>query len=157
MNQGLYNFLLHAHSVGRWIVLLLLLFAILNSLIAGDRPYIRTDNRLGLLLTIFADLMLLIGAYLWYAGSWGYQTIQRMGGLTAVMKDPTARFYVVEHLAGMLIAIILIHIGKAQGRKKISDRAKHRRTMIFYFLALLIILASIPWPFRAIGTGRGWY
>jgi hypothetical protein len=157
MNQSFYNFLLHAHSVGRWIVLLLLLFGILNSLIAGNRPYIRTDNRLGLLLTIFADLMLLIGAYLWYAGSWGYKTIQSMGSLTAVMKDPTARFYVVEHLAGMLIAIILIHIGKAQGRKKISDRSKHRRTMIFYFLALLIILASIPWPFRAIGAGRGWY
>jgi hypothetical protein len=64
---------------------------------------------------------------------------------------------VVEHLAGMLIAIILIHIGKAQGRKAISDRAKHRRTMIFYLLALLIILASIPWPFREIGVGRGWY
>ena len=45
----------------------------------------------------------------------------------------------------------------AQGKKRISDSAKHRRTMIFYFLAILIILASIPWPFREIGAGRGWY
>jgi hypothetical protein len=57
----------------------------------------------------------------------------------------------------MLIAIILLHIGKAQGKKRISDKAKHRRTLIFYFLALLIILASIPWPFREIGADRGWY
>src|ERR1700694_5259546 len=149
--DSLYNALLHVHSVGRWIVLLLLLFAILNSLIAGDRPYIRTDNRLGLLLTIFADLMLIVGGYLWYAGSWGYKLIEARG-LSAVMKDHTARFFAIEHLAGMLIAIILIHVGKAQGRKKISDRSKHRRTLIFYFLALLIILASVHWPFRGIGV-----
>ncbi len=157
MDISLYQALVHAHSVGRWILLLLLIFAILNSLIAGNRPYIRTDNRLGLLLIIAADLMLVLGIYLWVVGDWGYKLIERMGGMSAVMKDPTARFYAVEHLAGMLIAIILIHIGKTQGRKQISDKAKHRRTMIFYLVALLIILASIPWPFREIGAMRRWY
>lgn len=156
MDNSLYNALLHAHSVGRWIVLLLLLFAIINSLIAGNRPYIKSDNRLGLLLTVFADLMLLIGAYLWYAGSWGYKLIEA-NGMSAVMKDNSMRFFAIEHLAGMLIAIILIHIGKAQGKKQMSDKSKHRRTMIFYLLALLIILASVPWPFRAIGVHSGWY
>jgi len=50
----------------------------------------------------------------------------------------------------------LIHLGKAQGKRPIGDRAKHRRTMIFYLVALLIILASIPWPFREIFQTRGW-
>src|SRR5215203_6054678 len=104
--DSLYNAFLHAHSIGRWIVLLLLVFAILNSLIAGNRPYIRTDNRLGLLLTIAADLMLLIGIYLWFAGPWGYKQIETRG-MSEIMNDPSARFFVVEHLAGMLIAIIL--------------------------------------------------
>ena len=156
MNTSLYSAMLHVHSVGRWIVLILLLFAILNSLIAGSRPYIRTDNRLGLLLTIAADLMLLIGIYLWFAGPWGYKLIQA-NGMSNVMRDSAQRFFAIEHMAGMLIAIILIHLGKAQGRKAISDRAKHRRTMIFYLLALLIILASIPWPFRTAGIHSGWY
>ncbi len=154
--MNLYQILLHVHSVGRWIVMLLLIFAILNSLIAGNRPYIRTDNRLGLLLTISADLMLLIGIYLWYAGEKGYKTIESMG-FSAAAKNAGTRFFAIEHLAGMLIAIILIHIGKSQGRKKISDRSKHRRTLIFYLLALLIILASVPWPFRGIGAGSHWY
>jgi hypothetical protein len=153
---SLYSAMLHAHSVGRWIVLILLLFAIINSLIAGNRPYIKSDNRLGLLLTIFADLMLLIGVYLYFAGSLGYKAIQSTG-MSAVMKDPYNRFFAVEHLAGMLIAIVLMHIGKAQGRRPIGDKAKHRRTMIFYLVALLIILASIPWPFREIFANRGWY
>jgi hypothetical protein len=147
--------MLHAHSVGRWIVFVLLLFAIINSLLAGKRPYIKSDNRLGLLLTIFADLMLVIGVYLYFAGSLGYKAIQ--SGMGAAMKDPYTRFFAVEHLAGMLIAIILIHIGKAQGKRPIGDRAKHRRTMIFYLVALLIILASIPWPFREIFANRGWF
>jgi hypothetical protein len=152
---SLYSAMLHAHSVGRWIILILLLFAIINSLLAGNRPYIKSDNRLGLLLTIFADLMLLIGVYLYFAGSLGYKAIQ--SGMGAVMKDPYNRFFAVEHLAGMLIAIILMHIGKAQGRRPIGDKAKHRRTMIFYLVALLIILASIPWPFREIFQTRGWF
>jgi hypothetical protein len=153
---SLYTAMLHVHSVGRWIVLLLLVFAILNSLIAGGRPFIKSDNRLGLLLTIFADIMLLVGIYLWFAGSWGYRQIQDHG-MNVVMKNPTLRFYAIEHMAGMLIAIILIHVGKAQARRPIGDRAKHRRTLIFYFLALLIILVSIPWPFRVASMHSGWY
>ncbi len=156
MDTSLYSAMLHTHSIGRWIVLLLLLFAIINSLIAGNRPYIRTDNRLGLLLTIAADLMLLIGIYLYFVGPWGYKLIEE-NGMGAVMKDPALRFFAVEHLAGMLIAVVLMHIGKAQGKKAIGDRAKHRRTMIFYLVALLIVLASIPWPFRPGFEGRGWY
>src|SRR3712207_4608521 len=97
MNSELYNVLLHLHSAGRWIVLILLLIAIFNSMVAGSRPYIRTDARTGLFLTIFTDLMLLIGIVLWFLGPWGYQTIQNRG-MGEVMKDPTARFYAIEHL-----------------------------------------------------------
>lgn len=157
MNNELYNVLLHLHSVGRWIVLVLLLIAIFNSAVAGNRPFIKSDNRTGLLVTIFADLMLLIGIALWFMSPrWGYTTIQARG-MADVMGDATARFYVIEHLTGMLIAIILLHIGKAQARKPIGDRAKHRRTVIYYTIALLLILLSIPWPFRSIAAGSGWF
>ena len=155
MDPSFYNGLLHVHSAGRWVVLLLLLFAILNSLIAGNRPYIRTDNRLGLLLTISADLMLLIGLVLWYFSPVGLNAIRTNNGISGM--DPYTRFFALEHFAGMLIAVVLMHIGKAQGRKAISDKAKHRRTMIFYLIALLIIIASIPWPIREIFQNRGWF
>jgi hypothetical protein len=157
MNADMYSFLLHLHSILRWVVLLLLLVAIFNSLVAGSRPFIRSDARTGSILVIFADMMLLLGLAIWYFGPRGYKLIEAMG-MNAVMKDPYARFFAVEHFAGMLIAIILLHIGKAQGRKAISDKAKHRRTLIFYLLALLIILVSIPWPFREMFKGIGhWY
>ena len=157
MNAELYNILLHVHSVGRWIILLLLLIAIFNSLVAGGRPFIKSDNRTGLLLTIFVDLMLLIGLALWYFSPLGYPAIEKSGGMDVVMKDPVYRFFVIEHFAGMLLAIILIHVGKTQAKRRISDRAKHTRTVIFYTIALALILITIPWPFREVGAGRGWY
>jgi hypothetical protein len=156
MNAELYNVLVHLHSVGRWIVLLLLLIAIFNSLVAGKRPFIKSDARTGTLLVIFTDLMFLIGLALWYFGARGFHVMQG-GNMSEVMKTPALRFFAVEHSVGMLIAIILIHIGKAQARKQISDKAKHKRTLLFYLLALLIILATIPWPFREVGAGSHWY
>jgi hypothetical protein len=157
MNDSLYNGLLHIHSFGRWIVLALLVIAILRSLTAGKGNFTHRDQRIGLMLTIFADIMLLIGIYLYFAGQWGYKQIENFGGMGEVMKNPTARFFAVEHILGMLIAIILMHIGKAQGKKDLPHRTKHTRTLIYYLLALLIILATIPWPFREIGAARGWY
>ena len=151
MSNAVYSLLLHVHSIGRWFVLLLLVIAFFNSLFAGSRAYTRGDLRTGTILTIFAD-----GIALWFGGSRGYKMIQQLG-MSGVMKDSTTRFFAVEHLTMMLIAIILIHIGKAQGKKVISDKAKHLRTVIFYGLALLLILISIPWPFRTVGSGSGWY
>jgi protein-S-isoprenylcysteine O-methyltransferase Ste14 len=156
MSADVYTFLLRLHSIGRWIVLLLLLIAIFNSLVAGKRPWIRTDARTGSILVIFADLMFLVGLALWYFGGKGYKYIESMG-MKVVMKDSYMRFFAIEHISMMLVAIILIHIGKVQGKKAISDKSKHRRTLIFYLLALIIILISIPWPFRQIGAGSHWY
>src|SRR3954468_12349496 len=116
MNGDLYSILLHVHSIGRWILLILLVIAIFNSLIAGKRPYIKSDARTGLLLTIVADTMLLVGLALWYWGPNAYQAIIKAGGMSKAMDSPHTRFYGVEHIAGMLIAIVLIHIGKAQGK-----------------------------------------
>jgi len=156
MSQSLHDILLHVHSVGRWLLMLLLLIAIFNSLVAGQRPFIKSDARTGLILTIVADTMLLLGLALWFFGPFGYAVIQSMG-FKAAMQNDGARFFVMEHTVGMLIAIVLIHIGKAQAKKKIIDRKKHVRTMVFYLVALLVILASVPWPFLTAGAGRGWF
>ena len=156
MSQDMYGLLVHLHSIGRWIILLLLLIAIFNSMVAGNRPWIRTDARTGTILVIFTDLMFLLGLAIWFFGPKGYKLIQSFG-MSSVMKDASNRFFAIEHITMMLLAVILIHIGKAQARKSISDKAKHRRTLIFYLIALIIILAAIPWPFRSVGAASHWY
>ncbi len=153
MNE-IYGYLLQAHSILRWFVLLFLLIVIFRHATAGNRTFRAGDRTAGTWLIIAADLMFIIGVYQWVVGPFGLKAIQN-NGMSVVMKDPVARFFAVEHFAGMLIAIILIHIGRSYIRKNMPDRVRHRRSLIFYALALLLILLSIPWPFRE-GLGRPW-
>jgi hypothetical protein len=151
----MYSGLLHLHSGLRWILLLLLVVIVVRSLGAA-KPFTATDKKLGLFTMIVADIQLLVGLYQWFAGSLGIKNIQLMG-MKEVMSNPYSRFFAVEHFLGMLIAIILIHIGRGYAKKDITDKVKHKRTLVFFGLALLIILVSIPWPFREIFSGRGWF
>ncbi|HEU4573656.1 MAG TPA: hypothetical protein VFS36_01535 [Chitinophagaceae bacterium] len=153
----MYTGLLHLHSFLRWVILLLLVIIVLRSLAAGSRPFNQTDKKLGLFAMIACDITLLVGLYQWAFGdTWGLISIKTRG-FAEVMKDPVARFFAVEHMAGMLLAIILVHIGKGYAKKNLPDNVKHKRTLVFFGLALLIILVSIPWPFRVVGAGRGWF
>jgi heme A synthase len=68
------------------------------------------------------------------------------------MGDSLLRFYGVEHILGMLIAFHLMMIAVIKIRRQPSD--KWNKTVRIYFgLALLVTLLSIPWPFRGFGTG----
>jgi len=146
----MYQGILHLHNLGRWVVLILLLVAVFKSLagMTGNKPFTPGDKKTGLFLMIAAHIMLLIGLYQWFAGP-GLQSIQSMG-MKNVMQNGVARFWAVEHPVGMLIGIILITIGRGSAKKNISDKAKHSRSFWFYFFALIIIVASVPWPFREV-------
>lgn len=152
----MYNGLLHLHSVLRWIILILLLVAIYRSLVDKNKAFTPGHRKTGLFLLISADLMLVLGLYQWFAGNWGLKSIQD-NGMSVVMKNQVLRFYAIEHIMAMVIAIVLIHIGYAHSKKSIPDEMKHKRTLLYYGLALLIILISIPWPFRIVGAGRTWF
>ena len=62
------------------------------------------------------------------------------------MKDDAGRFFAIEHSISMIVAIVLITMARGVYRKTIPDGKKHRRCIILYLFALLIILAMIPWP-----------
>lgn len=151
----MYNGMLHLHSVLRWIILILLLVAIYKSYTDRNKAYTAGHKKTGLFLMIFCDVMLAVGIYQWYAGDWGLKIIQ-LNGMGEVMKNSVLRFFAIEHTTAMLIAIVLVHIGYSYSKKDISDSQKHKRTLLYFGLALLIILISIPWPFRLVGAGRTW-
>src|SRR5215212_6370141 len=134
----MYQGLLHLHNFGRWVVIILLVVAIARSFsgMTGNKAFTTGDKKTGLFLMIAAHTMLLIGLYQWFAGPWGLHNIQRLG-MKTVMQDNVYRFWAVEHLTGMLLAIILITIGRSSAKKNISDNAKHRRSFWFYFIAFI--------------------
>jgi hypothetical protein len=65
------------------------------------------------------------------------------------MKNSTYRFFWVEHPLMMLIAIVFITVARGQAKKSIPDAVKYKKAFWFFIIALLLIVASIPWPFRA--------
>ncbi len=151
----MYQGLLHTHNLLRWVILIFLLLAIFRHMTGGNKPFDKTDKGLGLPLLISAHLTLLIGLYQWIVGPWGLKLIQA-NGMSPVMKDSVMRFWAIEHPLMMLIAIILITIGYGQRKTKHTSRVQRRRSLVYYFLALIAILLAVPWPFREV-IGRPWF
>ena len=135
--------LLHLHSILRWIILLLLLICLVQALSKNIAV-----RKMSLWLMISAHLMLIVGIYQVFFGRYGINK-----GLPAgveLMKDKFYRFFWVEHPLMMLIAIILITI--ARGKAKALN---YKAVSWLLFIALLLIFAAIPWPFRE-GVARPW-
>ena len=103
----------------------------------------RTDNVLGIVFTSLMDLQLLTGLVLYFFLS--PITKLAMSDFGAAMKDSGIRFYAVEHFAMMLIAVVLVHIGRAKSKKGKTDLAKFKTAIIFFLIAFVVILAAIPW------------
>ncbi len=142
----MYNILLSLHSILRWVIVILLLVNILRLFSST----VTNKVALSKWLLIAAHTTLLIGLYQYFAGGSGYALIAQYG-MADVMKNSAYRFWVVEHPTGMVASIIFITVGHISLKK--SGNAK--RTAVFYTIALIIILATVPWPMRE-GIGRPW-
>lgn len=147
----MYETVLTVHSLLRWVVLLAALVALARAVSGwtGRRAWTTADERAGKRFTIAFDIQFLIGLILYVALSpWTAAAFRDFG---AAMGDSVARFWAVEHLFGMFVALALAHIGRARARRASDGVAKHRTSAIFYGLSLVVMLITIPWPFMAAG------
>lgn len=147
--------LLQVHSILRWVILLLLLLSIIQSFIGWlkHRELREGDTKLWLFTMISAHTTLLIGLILLFFGRFGILSSGLPEGVE-LMKDKFYRFFWVEHPTGMLVATILITLGRGVVKKQITDPLKYKRAFWYFLVALIIILATVPWPGREI-VGRG--
>ena len=143
----MYTGLVHLHNLLRWVVLIALVIAILSIVLKKDAL------KAGKVLMISAHTSLLLGLYQYFFGNVGFQLIKSAaGGMKELMKDPASRFWAVEHAFSMILAIVFITIGHIKYKKT----GKANPTLIFYVIALILILLMTPWPFKAF-VGRPWY
>ena len=135
------------HNILRWAILLFGIWTLLNALsgVMSKRPYSLNDNRSNLFFMISCDIQLLLGLVLYFSNSW-FDTLK--SGMAQAMKVPMLRFFTIEHSLMMIIAWILVHVGRTSVKRATTDAAKHKKMLLYFGLALLLILASIPWPFR---------
>ena len=140
MNTGL----LHLHNLLRWVILITLLVSIYKLVVKQDAL------KFTKILLISSHTTLLLGIYQYFTGLVGFQLI-KTSGMAVVMKDAASRFWAVEHIFSMVLAITLITIGHIRYKKTQKPTA----SLILFVIALLLILLAMPWPFRA-GIGRPW-
>lgn len=143
-----YNVLTHLHSGVRWLLLLFLILAILNTVYKNKKKWILNceDCAFSILTMIFAHLQLVAGLVLYFISP-------KVIFNAASMKDSLLRFFLLEHIAIMIIAIILITFGYIKSKKSSDERRKSKAILIYYGIALILILIAIPWPFRNLGAG----
>ena len=133
------------HSLLRWAVLLFGVIAIIKAIggLSGKRIYTSGDNKMSLFFMISCDIQFLLGLALYFGNSW-FDKLKEPGN----MKISSIRFFTIEHSMMMILAWILVHMGRVLVKKSLTDSAKHKKTLIFFGLAIVLILAAIPWPVR---------
>lgn len=148
----MYNALLHAHSGLRWVALLLLLWAIANA-VRSQRSgtYEKKDRLINLFSMVMLHIQLLIGLALYFINARS-KVVYAEGW----MGESVYRFYGLEHIAGMIIAITVVTLGRRKAESLTNTRDKHRKVAAYYTIGLIIILLSIPWPFRQ-ALGGAWF
>lgn len=140
------NHLLLTHSVLRWAVLLFGLYAITKAALGliKDQEYTKTHNLSRLLFLISMHLQVVIGLMLYF-------TMNKHANIE--MGNSVSRFWGVEHIFGMILAAVLITIGSSKTKKAVEAKRKHKLSFRFFLIGMILILATIPWPFRE-GIGR---
>ena len=140
----MYTGLLHLHSALRWVVLILLVAATLRFLIGwfAKHSFGKGDEKLRLFTLISAHLQLVIGLVLYFISP-AVQFNDK------TMENDSLRFWSLEHILMMILAIVCITVGHSISKRKEEATAKHRILAIMFTLALVLIFSAIPWPWRA--------
>jgi peptidoglycan/LPS O-acetylase OafA/YrhL len=140
-----YGIIKGLHSGFRYIVLLLVLVAIAQSVAGwlGKKAYTEGNRKVNLFAMISVHTQILIGLALYFISPFVRFTSE-------TMKDADTRYWTVEHIAMMIFAMILVTIGHSRSKKILVPEGKHRAITIFYGLALLVIVVAIVQSHRPL-------
>lgn len=145
----MYIIILRLHSFLRWLVLITLLYAIFRSFTGWmlKKSFSRFDNTVRHGTATVAHIQLILGITLYYISPIVSYFLHHFKD---AVHQRQIRFFGMEHSSMMLIAVIMITIGSSKARRQAADCSKFKTIAIWYTIALLIILFSIPWPFSPL-------
>lgn len=140
----MYEILLTIHNLARWLFLAAALYAMIRALqgVRNQSPFGKSDKTAGAVLLSIAHSQLLIGLVLWFISPKVQDAIAMIG---ASMKDSDKRLQILEHPLTMILAVVLIQIGRIKSKKAYADSDKHKRSLMYYGLGLVMVLSRIPW------------
>jgi len=132
----MYGTLLLLHSLVRYFVLIFLIVLIVKSFTGwqGKKEFTGADNKISLFTLIFTHIQFLLGLILYFVSPFVV-----FGG----ERDATSRYWTMEHISMMLIAVALITVARSTSKRMSDANAKHKRLFILNTVALVIIIAAI--------------
>ncbi len=134
------------HNLLRWILLPIILFILYRSYVGWftNKAFEKLDNALGGAMIGLAHSQLLIGLIIYFSSERGLKLLSTPG----VMKDAISRLYALEHPLTMIIAIVLLQLGRSFSKKASNDTARFKAIAIYTSIAMLLILSrQINWNF----------
>jgi hypothetical protein len=141
----MYTTVLALHSWIRWIALVAGVGATMATMRdSSGSPGTARADRWGLALVTALDIQMLLGLLLYLVVSPNMAEIRANFG--AAMKDPVARFWAVEHITSMMVAVIVTHVGRVLARKAASADAKRMRLFVCFAVATVLMFLAMPWP-----------
>ena len=149
----MYNGILGIHSLLRWAMIVFLVINIIRVNVEAHEHFDKLDKKWSLRLLIVSHLSLLSGLYQYFFGEKGIALVKTFG-MAQVMKTAGLRYWVVEHITSMIIVVALVTVSHSFSKKDITPIKKHRTMSILLVIALLIIFAAAPWPFREVEIAR---
>lgn len=147
----MYQFVLPLHSLVRWFVLISLLFAIYNAYKGWltNKAFTKFDNSVRHWTATIAHIQLVLGILLYFISP---IVDYFLNNFSESVRNNEMRFFGMEHSAMMLIAILLITIGSLLAKRRKTDKQKFKTLAIWFSIALLIIIVSIPFPFSSTAS-----
>ncbi|QDU08398.1 hypothetical protein [Gimesia aquarii] len=142
------------HNLTRWIVLLAAFWTLIQAWhgLFYRRKWSRSDKLAGLTFTSVANVQFLIGLTLYVISP----NIKPLLGAPAYpFSNKMAFFLTIYHPAVMFIAVGLAQAVYSVAKRVVDDRKKFRWAAYGYSLAVVLMIAAIPWPFYSFG--RPWF
>jgi hypothetical protein len=143
--------LLLLHSLIRWLLLIFIVYSIYRAFVGytKNKPFSKTDNSLRHWTATVAHIQLTVGILLYTQSPiakayWSHSTTS--------LQYSDMIFFGLIHITLMLTAIVLLTIGSAMAKRKLTDREKFKTMLIWFSIALIIIFIAIPWPFSPLSN-----
>ncbi len=150
----MYEYLLVAHNLFRWILVVWALYALYINYSGwkNSSPYTSKNKAINATFVGLLDLQLIMGLILYFV----YSKVTQMAfaNMAAAMRNKELRFWAVEHITGMVLVVVLAHIGSIVSKRAKVDSEKFRKAFIYFTIAVLLIILSHPLAFH--GGNRPW-
>jgi hypothetical protein len=148
--MSVYVVVLTIHSWMRWAALLLGAAATVNSFFnRRENPARGGRSRWDTFFMMAVDLQVLLGLFLYFGLS--PSTTEGMNDFHAALHIPALRFWTFTHIATMFGAVVLVRVGRVLAMSAPTPEARRTRRGVAFALALVAMIAGIPWPGTTVG------